>query len=217
MLEFLVAVDSPVRLAGPVVEKDRSRALRPALLEAAALAARGFSSRPYLRRGASVAGRWSSCSLRLRDRRRIASGPGAGIRRRPKPHLVTAQVAPIPVTPLEKELKFPPLTIEFSEPAARLEDLKNPALAACAARSADPGAWKWTNDRKLVFAPAPGLAGRSQIPHRFRQGIFPVARAHGEAGTRHHDPAVQGRDQERRLCRKTPRSRACSASSPRSS
>ncbi|HEX8489584.1 MAG TPA: hypothetical protein VF626_01080, partial [Chthoniobacterales bacterium] len=44
---------------------------------------------------------------------------------RPKPHMVTAQVAPIPVTPLDKELKFPPLTIEFSESAARLEDLKN--------------------------------------------------------------------------------------------
>ena len=30
--------------------------------------------------------------------------------RQPKPHMVSAQVAPIPVTPLEKELKFPPLS-----------------------------------------------------------------------------------------------------------
>ena len=56
--------------------------------------------------------------------------------RQPKPHTVSAQVAPIPVTPLEKELKFPPLSIEFSESAARLEDLKNPAAPTCAARSA---------------------------------------------------------------------------------
>ena len=47
---------------------------------------------------------------------------------RPKPHAVSAVVGAIPVTPLQKELKFPPLTIEFSESAARLEDLKNPTL-----------------------------------------------------------------------------------------
>src|SRR4051812_27697412 len=32
----------------------------------------------------------------------------------PKPHRVHAEVAAIPVTPLEKELKFPQLSIEFS-------------------------------------------------------------------------------------------------------
>src|SRR5256714_8432388 len=74
-----------------------------------------------------------------------------GYQSRPKPHLVYAQVAPIPVTPLEKELKFPPLTIEFSESAARLEDLKNPTLQQVRLDPPTAGAWKWINDRKLSF------------------------------------------------------------------
>ena len=37
----------------------------------------------------------------------------------PKPHQVFTTVSPIPVTPLEKDLKFPALTITFSESAAR--------------------------------------------------------------------------------------------------
>src|ERR1700730_7645772 len=65
--------------------------------------------------------------------------------RRPKPHKVFAPVAPIPVPPLEKELKGPPLSIEFSESAARLEDLKNPALQHVRLDPPMPGTWKWTN------------------------------------------------------------------------
>jgi uncharacterized protein YfaS (alpha-2-macroglobulin family) len=72
----------------------------------------------------------------------------------PTPHKVYATVAPIPVTPLEKELKFPPLTIEFSESAARLEDLKNPTVQRVRLDPPTAGAWKWINDRKLSFAPA---------------------------------------------------------------
>src|SRR6476660_5297851 len=74
--------------------------------------------------------------------------------RLPKPHKIYATVAPIPVTPLEKELKFPSLAIEFSESAARLEDLKNPTVQHVRLDPPTAGAWKWINDRKLSFAPA---------------------------------------------------------------
>src|SRR5437868_8667659 len=46
----------------------------------------------------------------------------------PKPRRVSAKVQPIEVTKLEKDLKFPRLVVYFSEPAARLEDLKKPAI-----------------------------------------------------------------------------------------
>src|ERR1044071_2048626 len=94
--------------------------------------------------------------------------------RRPKPHTVSAVVAPIPVTPLEKELKFPPLTIEFSESAARLEDLKNPTLQQVRLDPPTAGAWKWINDRKLSFAPAQG--GRAERNFRiiFDKEFFPA-------------------------------------------
>src|SRR4029077_4586248 len=46
----------------------------------------------------------------------------------PKPKRVSVKVQPIEVTKLEKELKYPRLVIYFSEPAARLEDLKKASL-----------------------------------------------------------------------------------------
>ena len=61
---------------------------------------------------------------------------------RPKPHKVYAQVASIPVTPLQKELKFPPLSIEFSESAARLEDLHKPKLEHVRLDPSVNGTWK---------------------------------------------------------------------------
>src|SRR6266404_1789784 len=48
----------------------------------------------------------------------------------PKPHRVSATVPAIPVTKLDRELQFPPLIVRFSDPAARLEDLKKPSLEA---------------------------------------------------------------------------------------
>jgi hypothetical protein len=48
----------------------------------------------------------------------------------PKPKRVAAKVQPIPVTKLQAELKFPPLVIYFTEPAARLEENGDPRCAA---------------------------------------------------------------------------------------
>ena len=93
--------------------------------------------------------------------------------RQPKPHMVSAQVAPLPVTPLEKELKFPPLSIEFTESAARLEDLKNPALQHVRLDPAMPGTWKWTNDRKLAFTPAQDWPADNKYRIIFDKRLFP--------------------------------------------
>lgn len=93
--------------------------------------------------------------------------------RQPKPHTVSATVAPIPVTPLQKELKFPPLTIEFSESAARLEDLKNPTLQHVRLDPPVAGAWKWVNDRKLTFAPAQDWPADRTFRVIFDRDFFP--------------------------------------------
>jgi uncharacterized protein YfaS (alpha-2-macroglobulin family) len=93
--------------------------------------------------------------------------------RQPKPHTVSATVAAIPITPLEKELKFPPLSITFSEPAARLEDLKNPALQHVRLDPAMPGTWKWITDRKLTFAPAQDWPADQKFRVIFDKDLFP--------------------------------------------
>lgn len=94
--------------------------------------------------------------------------------RLPKPHKVYATVAPIPVTPLEKELKFPPLTIDFSEAAARLEDLKNPTLPRVRLDPPAAGAWKWIDDRKLSFAPAQDWPADKKYRVIFDRDFFPA-------------------------------------------
>jgi hypothetical protein len=91
----------------------------------------------------------------------------------PKPHKVYATVAPIPVTPLAKELKLPPLTIEFSESAARLEDLKNPTLQHVRLDPPTAGAWKWIDDRKLSFVPAQDWPADKQFRVIFDREFFP--------------------------------------------
>jgi uncharacterized repeat protein (TIGR01451 family) len=92
---------------------------------------------------------------------------------RPKPHMVSAQVAPIPITPLDKELKFPALTIDFSESAARLEDLKNPTLSHVRLDPPVAGAWRWVNDRKLAFAPAQDWPADQKYRVIFDHDLFP--------------------------------------------
>src|SRR6195256_6494426 len=107
----------------------------------------------------------------------IAGGSVRGWRwyqNRPKPHKVYAEVGSIPVTPLEKELKFPPLTIQFSESAARLEDLKNPTLQQVRLDPPVAGAWKWMNDRKLSFAPAQDWPADKKYRIIFDKTFFPA-------------------------------------------
>ncbi|MEY2501244.1 MAG: alpha-2-macroglobulin [Verrucomicrobiota bacterium] len=92
----------------------------------------------------------------------------------PKPHLVHAKVGEIAVTPLEKELKFPPLTVEFSESAARLDDLKNPTLQHVRLDPPTAGAWKWIDDRKLWFAPVQDWPADKKFRVIFDRELFPA-------------------------------------------
>src|SRR2546423_274298 len=100
-------------------------------------------------------------------------GPGRWSQRHRNPQKFNATAAPIPVTPLEKELKFPPLTIQFSESAARLEDLKNPTLQQVRLDPPTAGAWKWINDRKLSFAPAQDWPADKKFRVIFDKDFFP--------------------------------------------
>ncbi len=72
---------------------------------------------------------------------------------RPKPHRVSVSTVAIPVTKLEKELKYPPLIVRFSDPAARLEDLKRLSLQGVRLEPQIGGAWSWNSDKELVFRP----------------------------------------------------------------
>src|SRR5437588_9438644 len=72
---------------------------------------------------------------------------------RPKPHRVSVSIVAIPVTKLEKELKYPQLIVRFSDPAARLEDLKKPSLQGVRLEPQIGGAWSWNSDKELVFRP----------------------------------------------------------------
>ena len=133
--------------------------------------------------------------------------------RQPKPHKVYATVAPIPVTPLEKELKFPPLSIEFSESAARLDDLKSAALQHVRLDPALAGIWKWTNDRKLAFAPAQDWPADRKFRIIFDKDLFPshvrMDKLEYEASTPPFRAEIKSV-----VFLKTPRSRGFSGSSP---
>jgi uncharacterized protein YfaS (alpha-2-macroglobulin family) len=71
----------------------------------------------------------------------------------PQPRRVTVTITPVAVTKLEKDLKYPPLVVRFSESAARLEDLKRPSLTGVRLEPQLSGSWHWADPNTLVFAP----------------------------------------------------------------
>lgn len=91
----------------------------------------------------------------------------------PKPHRVTASVSSIPVTKLEKDLKFPPLNISFSESAALLEDLKKTSLSGVRLEPAVAGTWRWTDDKHLVFQPTEDWPADTTVRIIFDRKFFP--------------------------------------------
>lgn len=93
--------------------------------------------------------------------------------RRPKPHRVTASVEAIAVTKLEKELKYPPLIVRFSEPAARLEDLKKPSLQGVRLEPQIAGAWSWNSDKQLAFRPTEDWPADQKFRITFDKKFFP--------------------------------------------
>jgi alpha-2-macroglobulin len=93
--------------------------------------------------------------------------------RLPKPRRVTARVEAIPITKLEKDLKFPQLNIHFSEPAARLEDLKKQSLQGVRIEPTIAGAWHWGFDDMLVFVPTEDWPADQKFRIIFDKKFFP--------------------------------------------
>jgi uncharacterized protein YfaS (alpha-2-macroglobulin family) len=92
---------------------------------------------------------------------------------RPKPHRVTASVSSIRVTRLEKDLKFPPLTVTFSESAAALEDLHKPSLQGVRLDPTMAGAWHWAGDKVLIFQPTEDWPAEKKLSIVFDRKFFP--------------------------------------------
>jgi len=92
---------------------------------------------------------------------------------RPIPHKVKATIASPPITKLEKELKFPPLFVRFSEPAARLEDLKKPSLSGVRLEPTITGAWSWNSDKELAFRPTQDWPADQKFKITFDKKFFP--------------------------------------------
>src|SRR5437667_9911509 len=72
---------------------------------------------------------------------------------RPKPRYVKVMIEAVPVTKLEKDLKFPTLDIRFSDSAARLEDKNKTALQGVRLDPPLAGKWMWAGDKHLFFQP----------------------------------------------------------------
>src|SRR5256886_13929857 len=68
---------------------------------------------------------------------------------RPKPRYVNVIIEAVPVTKLEKDLKFPKLDIRFSDSAARLEDKENTNLQSVRLEPPLAGQWGWAGEKQL--------------------------------------------------------------------
>ena len=91
----------------------------------------------------------------------------------PKPRRVTARVEDIPVTKLEKDLRFPQLNIHFSQPAAKLEDLKKTSVTGVRIEPAIPGEWHWGFEDMLVFRPSQDWPADQKFRIIFDKSFFP--------------------------------------------
>jgi len=91
----------------------------------------------------------------------------------PKPHRVTVKIVAPEITKLEKELKFPRLLVYFSEPAARLEDLKKTSLDGVRLEPRMDGAWRWIDSSTLVFEPKEDWPADQKFRVVFEKKFFP--------------------------------------------
>ena len=92
---------------------------------------------------------------------------------RPKPHRVTLKITPPEVTKLEKDLKFPRLVVYFSESAARLDDVKKPAVQGVELQPHLNGTWHWIKDDILVFEPTEDWPADQKFRVVFDKKFFP--------------------------------------------
>lgn len=91
----------------------------------------------------------------------------------PKPHRVTVEITAPEVTKLEKDLKFPRLTVYFSEPAARLEDLKKTSVQGVDLQPHLNGVWRWVKDTVLLFEPSEDWPADTTFRIHFDKSFFP--------------------------------------------
>src|SRR5216110_1119516 len=92
---------------------------------------------------------------------------------RPKPRYVSVKIEPVPVTKLEKDLTFPTLDLQFSESAARLEDLKKTSVPGVRLDPPLSGKWMWANDQHLFFKPAEDWPADQKFKIIFDKKFFP--------------------------------------------
>ena len=91
----------------------------------------------------------------------------------PKPRRVTVRITAPEVTKLEKDLKFPRLAVYFSEPAARLEDLKKPSVQGVELQPHLNGVWHWITDEILAFDPSEDWPADQTLRVVFDKKFFP--------------------------------------------
>src|SRR6266699_2054601 len=92
---------------------------------------------------------------------------------RPKPRYVKVMIEAVPVTKLEKDLKFPTLDIRFSDSAARLEDKDKTALQGVRLDPPLPGKWMWAGDKHLFFQPTDDWPADKKFKVIFDKKFFP--------------------------------------------
>src|SRR5947208_13153266 len=79
----------------------------------------------------------------------------------------------VPVTKLEKDLKFPTLDIRFSDSAARLEDKNKTALQGVRLDPPLAGKWMWAGDKHLFFQPTEDWPADKKLKVIFDKKFFP--------------------------------------------
>src|SRR6476661_8805998 len=92
---------------------------------------------------------------------------------RPKPRYVKVMVEAVPVTKLEKDLKFPTLDIRFSDSAAPLQDKDKPNLQGVRLDPPSPGKWMWAGDKHLFFQPTEDWPADKKFKVIFDKKFFP--------------------------------------------
>jgi alpha-2-macroglobulin len=92
---------------------------------------------------------------------------------RPKPRYVKVMIEAVPVTKLEKDLKFPTLDIRFSDSAARLEDKDKTALQGIRLDPPLAGKWMWAGDKHLFFQPTQDWPADQKFKVIFDKKFFP--------------------------------------------
>src|SRR5256884_7669564 len=92
---------------------------------------------------------------------------------RPKPRYVKVMIEAVPVTKLEKDLKFPTLDIRFSDSAARLEDKDKTALQGVRLDPPLAGKWMWAGDKHLFFQPTEDWPADKKFKVIFDKKFFP--------------------------------------------